>query len=56
MHAVDEFERNTKILSYNLDIVKEELSRIKCNICDQNFTNKSTLANHVRNQHATSRT
>ena len=55
MNAVDDVERSTKVLSHNFSILEEEL-RPKCNICEQNFSSKSTFANHIRKQHGNLKT
>ena len=56
MNAVDDVERSTKVLNHNFAILEEELKKPKCSMCDENFPSKSTLANHIRKQHANLKT
>ena len=49
MHAVDDVEKDTKVIQIKLDALSEH--NFACNFCDQTFRNEDTPQNHTRIDH-----
>ena len=49
MHAVDDVEKDTKVIQIKLDALSEH--NFVCNFCDQTFRNEDQLQNHTRIDH-----
>ena len=53
MNSVDDLEKTSAYLRNNLEILKEQFEKFKCNLCGQTFADQPNLRNHFRTQHET---
>ena len=56
LHAVDDLEKASKYLQHQFQILSDKIPNFKCDLCDQGFTNKQTLTNHIQRNHLTFKT